>query len=55
VGAVGGIGTGIVLGAAGILTALFLPKGKQASIAAGSLVGMRLDRDVTLVIPSAGR
>jgi hypothetical protein len=31
------------------MTALFLPKGKQASIAAGSLVGMRLDRDVTLV------
>src|ERR1039458_9634025 len=55
IGAVGGIGTGIALGAAGILTALFLPKGKQASIAAGSLVGMRLDRDVTLVLPSAGR
>jgi hypothetical protein len=55
VGAVGGIGTGIALGAVGIMTALFLPKGKQASIAAGSLVGMRLDRDVTLVIPSAGR
>ncbi len=55
VGAVGGIGTAIALGAAGIMTALFLPKGKQASLAAGSLVGMRLDRDVTLVIPSAGR
>jgi hypothetical protein len=55
VGAVGGIGTAVVLGAAGIMTAVFLPKGKQASLAAGSLVGMRLDRDVTLVIPSAGR
>lgn len=55
VGAVGGIGTAIGLGAAGILTALFLPKGKQASLAAGSLVGMRLDRDVTLDIPSSGR
>ena len=55
VGAVGGIGTGIVLGAAGVLTALFLPKGKQASLAAGSLVGMRLDRDVTLVLPSNGK
>jgi hypothetical protein len=54
VGAVGGIGTGIALGAAGILTALLLPKGRQASIAAGSLVGMRLDRDVTLDLPSAG-
>ena len=55
IGAVGGIGTAVTLGAAGIVTALFLPKGKQASLAAGSLVGMRLDRDVTLVIPSAGR
>ena len=55
VGAVGGIGTAIALGSAGVMTALFLPKGKQASLAAGSLVGMRLDRDVTLVIPSAGR
>jgi len=55
VGAVGGVGTAIALGAAGIMTALFLPKGKQASLAAGSLVGMRLDRDVTLVIPSAGK
>jgi hypothetical protein len=55
VGAAGGIGTAIGLGAAGIMTALFLPKGRQAQLAAGSLVGMRLDRDVTLVIPSAGR
>lgn len=55
VGAVGGVGVAIGLGAVGIMTALFLPKGRQASLAAGSLVGMRLDRDVTLVIPSAGR
>ena len=55
IGAAGGVGTAIALGAAGIMTALFLPKGKQATLAAGSLVGMRLDRDVTLVIPSAGR
>jgi hypothetical protein len=55
VGAAGGIGTAIGLGAIGIMTALFLPKGRQASLAAGSLVGMRLDRDVTLVIPSVGR
>jgi hypothetical protein len=55
IGMVGGIGTAITLGAAGVITALFLPKGKQASLAAGSLVGMRLDRDVTLVIPSAGK
>ena len=51
VGAAGGIGTAIGLGAAGILTALFLPKGRQAQLAAGSLVGMRLDRDVTFRNP----
>jgi len=54
-GAGAGIGGAIGLGATGILMALFLPKGKQASLAAGSLVGMRLDRDVTLVIPSVGK
>ena len=55
IGAVGGVGTAIGLGAVGIMTAIIVPKGKQASLAAGSLVGMRLDRDVTLVIPSPGR
>jgi len=55
VGAAGGIGTAITLGAAGIFTALVLPKGKQAALAAGSLVGMRLDRDATLELPSAGK
>jgi len=55
VGAAGGVGTAIALGTAGVLTALFLPKGKQATLGAGSLVGMRLDRDVTLVIPAVGR
>ena len=54
-GAGAGIGGAIGLGATGILMALFIPKGKQASLAAGSLVGMRLDRDVTLVIPSVGK
>jgi hypothetical protein len=54
-GAVGGITGAVGLGAAGILTAIFFPKGKQAALGAGSLVGMRLDRDVNLVIPSAGK
>jgi hypothetical protein len=55
VGAAIGPGTAIFLGSVGVLTAILLPKGKQASLAAGSLVGMRLDRDVTLELPSAGR
>jgi hypothetical protein len=54
-GAAAGVGPAVTLGAVGIITAIVFPKGKQAALAAGSLVGMRLDRDVTLAIPSAGR
>jgi hypothetical protein len=54
-GLVVGPGTAIMLGTAGVLTAVLLPRGKQAALAAGSLVGMRLDRDVTLELPSAGK
>jgi hypothetical protein len=54
-GAAIGPGTAIFLGSVGIMTAILLPRGKQAGLAAGSLVGMRLDRDVTLDIPSAGK
>jgi hypothetical protein len=50
-GAAGGVGTGVVGGTTGMLLALLLPKGQQASLAAGSLVGMRLDRDVTFNLP----
>ena len=50
-GAVGGLGPGIAAGAAGIAAALILPKGKQAVLPAGSLIGMRLDRDVTVTLP----
>jgi len=55
VGAGIGVGTAIMMGTAGVLTAVLLPRGKQATLATGSLVGMRLDRDVTLELPSAGR
>jgi hypothetical protein len=51
-GASVGIGTGIAMGAAGVLVALLIPKGKQASLMAGSLVGMRLDRDVSFNLPA---
>jgi hypothetical protein len=50
-GAAGGIAPGIGAAAGGILAALLIPKGKQASLLAGSLVGMRLDRDVTVALP----
>jgi hypothetical protein len=52
IGAAIGPGTAIALGAAGIIAAVLIPKGKQAALAVGSLIGMRLDRDVTLELPA---
>jgi hypothetical protein len=52
IGAAIGPGTAIALGAAGVMAAVLIPRGKQAALAAGSLVGMRLDRDVTLELPA---
>lgn len=48
--AAGGIGVGIAAGVGGALAAYFLPKGKQAELPAGSLIGMRLDRDLTFTL-----
>jgi hypothetical protein len=50
-GASGGLGPGIAAAAAGVTLAILLPHGKQAALAAGSLIGMRLDRDVTFSLP----
>lgn len=52
-GAAAGMGPGIAVGVGGVIAALLIPRGKQASLAAGSLVGMRLDRDVTFSLPAA--
>jgi hypothetical protein len=49
--AAAGIGPAVAAAAAGTIAAFILPKGKQAALSAGSLIGMRLDRDVTLSIP----
>jgi hypothetical protein len=54
-GAAAGIGGGAAAGAGGLVAALVLPRGKQASLAAGSLIGMRLDRDVTVNIPAGSQ
>ena len=51
-GAAGGIGTGIAAGVGSIIAAVVLPRGKQATLEAGSLVGMRLDRDVSFSLPA---
>jgi len=50
-----GTGTAIAAGSGGVVAALLLARGKQASLAAGSLIGMRLDRDVTLTLPASGK
>ncbi|HXJ94841.1 MAG TPA: hypothetical protein VMT20_18515 [Terriglobia bacterium] len=52
-GAAGGLTTGIVGAAAGIAIATLVPRGKQAALASGSLIGMRLDRDVTVPLPAS--
>lgn len=46
----GGMGPGIAAGVGGLLAAYFIPKGKQAKLPAGSLIGMRLDRDLTITL-----
>jgi hypothetical protein len=53
--AAGGIGPGIAAGVGGLLAAYFLPKGKQAELPVGSLIGMRLDRDLTITLPPQDR
>jgi hypothetical protein len=52
-GAAGGIGPGIAAGVGSVLAAIILPRGKEAALSAGSLVGMRLDRDVTFSLPAS--
>ncbi|MGH9451975.1 MAG: hypothetical protein ACRD11_15805, partial [Terriglobia bacterium] len=47
----GGLGPGIAVGVAAGVAAMMIPKGKQAILLAGSLVGMRLDEDVTINLP----
>jgi len=51
-GAAGGMPTAVAAGVGSVLAAILLPRGKQASLSAGSLVGMRLDRDVTFSLPA---
>ncbi len=40
----------IAAAAGGVVAAILLPTGQQAALSAGSLIGMRLDRDVTLAV-----
>ena len=52
-GATGGVGPGVAAAAGGIAMAYLIPRGKQAMLSAGSLIGMRLDRDVTVAGPQS--
>jgi hypothetical protein len=54
-GAAAGIAPAIAAGAGGVMAAVLLPRGKQATLLAGSLIGMRLDRDVTLNLPASAK
>ncbi|MGD0694052.1 MAG: hypothetical protein ABSB82_04285 [Terriglobia bacterium] len=47
-GAAAGVGPGIAAAGVGVAAALILFHGQQAALPAGSLIGMRLDQDVTL-------
>jgi hypothetical protein len=51
--AAGGMGAAIAAGVGGIVASYFIPKGKQAELPAGSLIGMRLDRDLTITLTPA--
>lgn len=51
-----GTGTAAAAGTGALVAVLLFSHGKQASLAAGSLIGMRLDRDVTVSFaPSSGK
>ncbi len=50
--AAAGAGPAIVAGTSATVAAIFIPHGKQAGLTAGSLIGMRLDRDVTIKMPA---
>ena len=52
-GAAVGPGTAVMTGVAGLITAIVFPKGKNVSLKAGSVVGMRLDRDLTVSLAQA--
>lgn len=51
-GVAGGVGPAIGAAAGGAVAAYIFPRGKQATLTAGSLVGMRLDSDLILTLPA---
>lgn len=55
VAATGSVGATLATAAASAVVAYILPKGQQAGLSAGSLIGMRLDRDVTVSVPASSQ
>ncbi len=55
VAATSNVGATIATAAASVVVAYILPKGQQAELSAGSLIGMRLDHDVTVTVPVASQ
>jgi len=51
-GGIGGIGIGIATGVGGLFGTIFLPRGHEAVLGAGSVVGMRLARSTVIPAPA---
>lgn len=50
-GGIGGIGIGVAAGIGGLFGAIFIPRGHEAVLGAGSLIGMRLVRSTDVPVP----
>lgn len=49
--ATGSVGAAVALGIGATVAAILVPHGQQATLEAGSLIGMRLDRDLNFNLP----
>jgi hypothetical protein len=50
-GGVGGIGIGVAAGIGGLFGAIFLPRGHEAALEAGSMIGVRLVKNAQVPFP----
>lgn len=54
-GGVAGVAAGIAVGVGGLVGAIWLSRGKEATLEPGALIGMRLDRDARISLPVGNR
>lgn len=52
-GSTAGVGVGVAAGIGGLFGAIFLPRGHEAVLKAGSVIGMRLVRSTEVPVPAA--